>query len=472
MRKPVPSKTLLGKPLLATLLACLVATPAIAETSFQATLEGMAVLPALTLIQPPADAPAEARLAGRYTGAGNLREDRPGSIPATTGPAPQGRATGVSLPLNGQAVQGFSGIKPVAGEPGAYWVLTDNGFGTRRNSADALLMLHKVRPDFRTGQVAVERTIFLSDPDRRVPFRITYEGTERRYLTGADLDIESIQPVAGGFWIGDEFGPYLIEVDAEGRVRRVVETVLDGQPLISPDHHSLQVPATPTAGTPFRVRRSGGFEGMAQSPDGQTLYALVEQPLFRPGTDQAEGPFLRILEFSVPRGAWTGRAMRFRLSEGATNIGDFNMVDERRALIVERDNGEGDPSLACAEGRNPPGCFATPARVKRVTLVDLGAVDGEGFVRRIGSIDLMAIRDPEGVARQRGEAGRGDLGPDVPRDRFSFPFFTIENVAVVDADHIIVGNDNNLPFSAGRHLARPDDNELILLRVPELLRAR
>ena len=52
------------------------------------------------------------------------------------------------------------------------------------------------------------------------------------------------------------------------------------------------------------------------------------------------------------------------------------------------------------------------------------------------------------------------------------PFFTIENVAAVDADHIIVANDNNLPFSAGRHLTRADDNEFMLLRVPELLRAR
>jgi hypothetical protein len=43
---------------------------------------------------------------------------------------------------------------------------------------------------------------------------------------------------------------------------------------------------------------------------------------------------------------------------------------------------------------------------------------------------------------------------------------------VVDGEHIVVGNDNNLPFSAGRHLTRADDNEVILLRVPELLRAR
>ena len=56
--------------------------------------------------------------------------------------------------------------------------------------------------------------------------------------------------------------------------------------------------------------------------------------------------------------------------------------------------------------------------------------------------------------------------------RFQMPFFTIENVDVVDADHIIVGNDNNLPFSSGRALGKSDDNELILLKVTDLLKAK
>ena len=43
---------------------------------------------------------------------------------------------------------------------------------------------------------------------------------------------------------------------------------------------------------------------------------------------------------------------------------------------------------------------------------------------------------------------------------------------MVDADHIIVGNDNNLPFSSGRALGKSDDNEMVLLRVPELLKAK
>jgi hypothetical protein len=55
---------------------------------------------------------------------------------------------------------------------------------------------------------------------------------------------------------------------------------------------------------------------------------------------------------------------------------------------------------------------------------------------------------------------------------FKFPFVTIENVDVVDSEHIVVANDNNLPYSAGRKPNMQDDNEFILLRVPELLRAR
>ncbi|WP_159997475.1 esterase-like activity of phytase family protein [Roseomonas sp. 18066] len=445
--------------------------PAFADQQLPARLAGHAVLPAFTMTLPPADAPRDAMVSGKFTGPEG-RVDRPGSLPGTTGPAPEGRPTGISLPFIGQPVQGFSGIKPVHSEPGAYWVLTDNGFGSKRNSGDALLMFHKVRPDFRSGQVAVEQTIFLTDPARRVPFRIAHEGTEARYLTGADFDPESIQPIPnnGGFWIGEEFGPFLIRVDMEGRIQQVVETTLEGRAIRSPDHPSLQVPASPTAGVAFQSQRSGGYEGMAMLPDGSRLWALLEKPVLTAG-GQPEGAFLRMIEFDTARSAWTGRSVKYRLEPGATAIGDFNFIDERRALVIERDNGEGDPSLACAAGQHaaatPPTCFHAPARLKRIYLVDLGQVDADGFVAKLAHIDLMAIRDPENLARQR-----GDRAADAPRDRFSFPFFTIEDVAMVDAEHIIVANDNNLPFSAGRHLSRADDNEFILLHVPELLRTR
>jgi len=457
--------------LLSAVAAIGLVTPALADQRFESMLAGHAILPAFTMTLPPADAPRDALVSGKFAGPGNLRIDRPGAVMGDTGAMHGNRRTGIAFPFIGQPVQGFSGIKPVSGEPGNFWVLTDNGFGNRRNSPDALLMFHKLRPDWQSGQVTIAQTTFLRDPLRRIPFRIAHEGTEARYLTGADFDLESIQPLPdGSFMVGEEFGPFLIHVSADGIVQRVIETRLEGQVLMSPDHPSLQVAASPTAGVPYRARRSGGYEGMALTPDGQTLWAMLEQPLFAPDSNQAEGQFLRVIEFDVPRMEWTGRQVRYRLEAGATAIGDFNFIDATRALVIERDNGEGDPALACAQGTRPTTeapCFPLPARFKRIYLVDVAQTDAEGFVRKIGHIDLMAIRDAEGIARVR-----GDLPADAPRDRFTFPFFTIENVAMVDDDHIIVGNDNNLPFSAGRHFFQADANELILLRVPELLRAR
>ena len=73
----------------------------------------------------------------------------------------------------------------------------------------------------------------------------------------------------------------------------------------------------------------------------------------------------------------------------------------------------------------------------------------------------MRIADPKGVARKP-----------LNDDRLTFPFFTIENVDVVDAEHTVVGNDNNLPFSSSRDPQKADDSEFVLLNVRDLLQAR
>jgi len=84
-----------------------------------------------------------------------------------------------------------------------------------------------------------------------------------------------------------------------------------------------------------------------------------------------------------------------------------------------------------------------------------------GPVRKIGYIDLLDIQDPQNVKRQGGGEGFYDM-----------PFNTIENVDVVDATHIVVGDDNNLPFSAGRAIDKADDNEFVLLEVGDFLAAK
>lgn len=445
------------------LLALLSAFAAQAQQSFPATLAGHSVLPALSFVSAPKNAPASLRTSGKYTAPDGRREDRLEVIAGSSYLSVKGvpKPTGVSLPFRGQPVQGFSGIKAMA--DGSYWVLSDNGYGSKANSADAMLMFHQLKLDWKSGAVQRQQTVFLHDPDKKLPFLIVNEATTQRYLTGADLDIESMQFIGEHVWFGDELGPYLLKTDRKGRVLAVYETLVDGKPVRSPDHFAVTTPATPGAFT-TPVRRSRGYEGMAASKDGQFLYPLLEGPLWNEAAKQWEHKdgreYLRVLEFNVAKGEWTGRSWKYALEANGNNIGDFNMIDADTGLIIERDNGEGLADTAC-EGAPRPDCQNVPARFKRVYKISLKDADADGFVRKIGYVDLLDIQDPKGLARVGGKDGR-----------FSFPFVTIEDVDVVDAEHIVVANDNNLPYSSGRRLGRNDDNEFILLHVPALLSAR
>lgn len=434
------------------------AGPALAETAFPAKLAGHAALPALTLVAPPADAPRDLLVSGKFTG--SARNDAPMSVMGDVGKAYGSHPTGIKLPFIGQPVQGMSGFAMNRAEDGSWFVLTDNGFGSKVNSPDAMLFFHRMAPDFDSGEVKRLETVFLHDPDHKVPFRIANEGTDSRYLTGADFDPESIQYLNDELWIGEEFGPFILRIARDGRVISAHQTMMDSEPLKGPDTPGVIVPAV--AGTDFKVQRSGGYEGMALQPGTDLLWGMLEKPLLAEG-GEVEGNFLRVFTFDTQQADWTGDSVKFALSEGATAIGDFNFIDETRALVIERDNGEGDLAHACVDGATDlTGCYPMPAKVKNIVLVDTASVDAEGFIRRIGHIDLLNIEDPDNKAL-------ADMKP--AEGPFTFPFFTIEDVARVDETHILVANDNNLPFSGGREIGKAANNEFILLSVPELLAA-
>ncbi|AFL49501.1 hypothetical protein ABIE78_004727 [Sinorhizobium fredii] len=448
------------KSILAVALTLLSTTTALAdEKAFPATLKAHAILPANTIIAAPADAADYLKTSGKFSAADRKRAMDLGSVPGKDGVRP----TGLSLPFNGQPMQGFSGIKAMP--DGTFWSLSDNGFGNKLNSTDAMLMLHHLKIDWDGGKVEALETIFFSDPDSKAPFPIVMEGSTTRYLTGGDFDIESIQPVADGFWVGEEFGPYVLKFDTNGKLTNVIPTMMDGKPVLSPDNPTLALQADPSKKTPaFNLKRSGGYEGLALSKDGTKLYGLLEGPLWidNESVEQADGrPALRIVELDAARKSWTGRSWLYPLAEGGEAIGDFNMLDEKTALVIERDNGAGTLDKACADPKDPkPDCFAVGSKLKRIYKIEMTEENIGKAVRKIGYIDLLKIADPDNRKRQGGGDGYYDM-----------PFVTIENVDRVDDTHIIVGNDNNLPFSAGRALDKADDNEFVLLEVGEFLKA-
>jgi len=455
------TRFLLATPVVIGALAALIGGSASADDKvFPAKLTGQAILPANTVVPAPADAPAFLKTSGKFTTADRKRTDALGTLPGKDG----ARVTDVKLPLNGQPIQGFSGIKTMA--DGTFWTLSDNGFGSKFTSSDSMLFLHQMKFDWAANKAEVVKNIFLSDPNKIAPFPIVTEATETRYLTGADFDIESVQPVADGFWLGDEFGPYLLKIDTQGRLTDVIATTLDGKPVLSPDNPLIQLPGNPAAKMPvFNLKRSGGFEGLAMAKDGSKLYGLLEGPIYKDDgqVEQADGKTaIRVIEFDVASKKWTGRSWLYPFADKGASIGDFNMIDATTALVIERDNGAGTKDKVCADPKQPkPDCFDAPAELKRVYKIEFNDANAGKAVRKIGYIDLMNIQDPDNKKKAGSVAGVYDM-----------PFVTIENVDVVDATHIIIGNDNNLPFSAGRAVDKADNNEFSILEVGEFLSAK
>ncbi|MEO8481480.1 MAG: esterase-like activity of phytase family protein [Acidobacteriota bacterium] len=372
---------------------------------------------------------------------------------------------GHTLPIeNRQVVQGFSGVitGPAAG---TYYVTMDNGFGGKANSADSLLRVFAVRPDFRTksgGAATVSAVDFrrgtplpsftpdsyitLRDPDRRLGFPLVadaefYPGTpgnipvapeirRDRLLTGADLDPESLRRDRDGhFWFGDEFGPFLVETDASGRVLQAA------RPL-----PGVLAPENPFRGTtPANLGGSRGFEGLAINRAGTTLFGLIE------GTVTGDtARTLRIHEFDIAQAAFTGVSYGYSLDPLGTNIGDMTAVTDRQFLVIERNDAAG--------------VGATPAPFKKIFLVDVTQLGADRIAKKTEIVDLMNVADPDDLNRD------GDT-------TFRFPFVTIEDVLVVDRQTLLVINDNNYPGGGGRG-AFSDPTEVLLIRLAAPLPSR
>lgn len=337
-------------------------------------------------------------------------------------------ANGRQGPFAGQVIPGFSGM--VDAGDGTFWALPDNGFGTKANSADFLLRIYHVTPQWQTarggsGEIGVGEFVSLSDPDHRIDFPIVNDATPDRLLTGADFDVESVvRAKDGSFWIGEEFGPFLLHVDATGKLLAAPVPFVGGK---SPQNPYLQVGETPN------VRASRGFEAMAGSRDGRFLYPITEGAF----VDDAQQRRRTIYEFDTSAGAYTGRTWAYQTHQDANVIGDAFLTGTRELLVIERDDFQGAAAV-----------------MKRVYRIDLDRTDADGYVRKTLVLDALKIANPDHL-------GAGDgYGTDDP---FSLPVQSFETVVQLRDGRLLIANDNNYPGNAARIAGTPDDTELALV---------
>lgn len=337
-------------------------------------------------------------------------------------------ANGRQGPWDGQVIPGFSAV--IENGDGTFWAQPDNGFGSKGNSADFLLRNYLVSADWQTaaggdGSLEVERFISYNDRNGVLDFPIVNEGTDERLLTGADFDIESVvRAKDGSFWVGEEFGPFLLHFDADG-------TLLE-KPFSLDGAKSPQNPYLAAGETP-RVRASRGFEALAGSVNGRYLYPIVEGSY----ADDADLRRREVHEFDTRRGQYTGRTWNYQTDQEANVVGDAFTVKNDVLLVVERDDFEGEQSVT-----------------KRVYQVDLKTSDAEGNLEKTLVLDALRIANPDGIGAGDGY-GTGAV--------FSLPVQSFETIVQLKDGRLLIGNDNNYPGNDARVPGTPDDTEFAVI---------
>ncbi|MBG6081813.1 esterase-like activity of phytase family protein [Rubrivivax gelatinosus] len=249
----------------------------------------------------------------------------------------------------------------------------------------------------------------------------------------ARLDPEGIRLARSGttVFVSDEYGPYVYQFDratgARGRVTKLpAELAVARKAAVG----STEI----SANTGGRVANKG-MEGLAISPDGKTLFAMVQSPLIQDGGDG--GRYNRILKIDLASGATQQFVYDNYLADKAKtyNSSEILALNEHELLVLERDGkGRGDGSSAV---------------VKRIYKVDLATgsdVSGKSGAATLAPYALTKTLFLD-IAAKLGAAGIKATAIPAKLEGIAFG----EDIVVdgVTRHTLYVGNDNDfLPATA------------------------
>ena len=171
------------------------------------------------------------------------------------------------------------------------------------------------------------------------------------------LDNEAVAPDGKhGFWVSDEYGPYIYRYDAKGRMTAAIRPPEAFIPRRgTAENFSSNNPPAGTqydSGDPVSGRQNNqGFEGMSVSPDGRTLFVVNQSALRQdldPSNAKATRRNVRVLVYDITAAPRLVHEYALQLPTylegGKMNVAaqsELLAIDDHRFLLLCRDSGGG-----------------------------------------------------------------------------------------------------------------------------------
>lgn len=266
------------------------------------------------------------------------------------------------------------------GKGDSYIVLPDRGPKDGGTAYRCRFHLATIGPASESGPgwgFTLDRTVLLSDGDGRPFVGATGSYAPSGPADGSRdlrLDPEGVRVGADGtVFISDEYGPRLLAFSPEGRLLRRLPVPARYLPAVRDGLEEGELPPNNTKGR----EANRGFEGLALSADGSTLFAALQSPLLQDhALDEANehiGRFIRVLTAPVKPGPAPARQTEwvYRLTSPQFAVNELVAVNDRVFLTIERDGREGEK-----------------ARFKRIMKVDFTAASDVSTVDELPPLEL------------------------------------------------------------------------------------
>jgi hypothetical protein len=242
------------------------------------------------------------------------------------------------------------------------------------------------------------------------------------------LDTEGItEDGKGGYWLCDEYGPFLIHIDSQGKIlAKYGPTAEQGEQAVA-------------GGLPNIIKwrqPNRGFEGITRLPDGRIL-AAVQSTLDVEGKSKNKAQFTRLISFDPVSGktAMYGYPIDIDSYKKAKDakVGDIVAVDNQHILLVEQ------------------GSDKDKQMINKIYLVDLSqatdlsAFDGKGRALEFDDAKELAKRGVT-LAQKRKVVDLRKLGWQQEK---------VEGLSLIDNRTLAVINDNDFGLQASLIDAEP-----------------